>query len=383
MQSHTEANASGYPPRTQYIHLLAGGDIPDALPTALHTDAGLWDAAWRDGVGASLWHALQRRGMGVDAGIRAACIERPLRSQMAHTLMLRAAAKQLLQLFADAGIGVVMLRGQVLADTLYSPASLRPQTDIDLLVAGADVRRFTALLISAGFEQLPLHARLFARGEVLLDVHTEPLGIERIPSWALLTPLRADDFFKYAQHGSLLGEAAILPLAGVTLPYICFHAMKHSFERLVWLLDIALLAGRINAASDWDDVQAGIERYALQRPCFYALSYARDHLDAAVPEAVLDTLRPRMDWRERQIFSRFMQHEQVPFLAERVFARMQPDAMHRLIFWKETIWPGAEVRRQVQADPISGGFFAKRMRQIGSAALMLMRELGALFRVRS
>ena len=381
MRNHTGTNANGYPPRSQYIHLLAGGEITDGLLAALQTDAGLWDVAWRDGVGASLWHALRQQGGDVDADIRAASIEQPLRWQMTHTLMLRAAAKELLQLFAAAGIGVVMLRGQTVADVLYSPPTLRPQTDIDLLIAVQDMQRCWELLKQAGFFCLPGHPMLFARGEVLLDVHTEPLGIERIPSWALLTPLRGDDFFRCSQPGTLLGEPAILPDAGVCLPYLCFHAMKHSFERLIWLLDIALLARRIDAEQGWDEVQAGIARYALQRPCFYALSYAWQHLSAPVPERVLDALRQRMDWRERVMFRRFMQHEQVPFLAERVFARMQPDLWHRMIFWKQTIWPGREIRLQVDANPSAqGGFFGKRLRQIWRAAVLLLGELGALFR---
>jgi hypothetical protein len=128
-------------------------------------------------------------------------------------------------------------------------------------------------------------------------------------------------------------------------------------------------------------VQDGIESFALQRPCFYALSYAHAHLAAPVPASLLDALRPDMDWRERNVFCRFMRHEQVPFLAERAFARMQPDFLHRMAFWKETIFPSAEVRQQVDADPSAqGGFWTKRLSQISVAALMLLRELGALFR---
>jgi len=360
---------------------LAGGAVTQAWIDAYASQTPFWEQAWREGVGACVWHALLQQDVHLDPVTRAQCIDQPLRWQTAHTLMLRAGAAEVLRLFAEAGIDVVMLRGQSIADVLYSPATLRPQTDIDLLIGEPDVHRVENLLLGAGFAALPNHPLLFARGEVLLDVHTEPLGIERIASWALLTPLRAGDFFHHASRGRLLGVPAMLPDASVSLPYLCFHAMKHSFESLVWLWDIALLARTIVKEDAWREVSAGIEGYGLQPPCFFALSYANAHLAARVPESLLENLRPDMDWRERSMFRRFMQHEQVPFLAERVFSRMQPDAMHRLAFWRETIWPSASVRRQVNADPSAkGGFTGKRLRQIGSAARLLIGEVGSLLR---
>jgi Uncharacterised nucleotidyltransferase len=380
MHHNAITGTNGNPLRAQYAHLLAGGVVLPPMEPVL-SNVAFWSRAWREGVGACVWHALQQQGIRLDASIRAQCVEQPLREQVTHTLALRAATAEILEQFADKGIDMIILRGQAVAETLYTPATLRPQTDVDVLVDAADVPRVNELLTGLGFAPLPPLPQVLARGDVLLDVHTEPLGIERIASWALLTPLRAPDFFRHAQRKSMLGVTAIQPDAGVVLPYLSFHAMKHSFERLIWLWDIALLARNIDADGAWDEVATGIAEYALERPCFYALSYASEHLAAPVPTSLLDALQPRMDWRERQMFRRFMRHESVPFMAERIFARMQPDFAHRLAFWRETIWPSEEVRRQVDADPSArGGFMGKRARQIGKAALFLLRELGALFR---
>jgi len=365
--------------RAHYVHLLAGGDVTKSH--TLLSGKAFWENAWGEGVGACIWHALQEQDIALDEAVRAQCVEQPLRDQIPHTLLLRAVAGEMLRLFAEAGVDVIMLRGQALADVLYSPATLRPQADIDLMMVESDTQQVVSLLEKAGFSHVPHHSLLFVRGEVLLDMHIEPLGIERITSWALLTPLRAEDFFHHSHRGPLLGVDTLHVDEALLLPYLSFHAMKHSFERLIWLWDIALLARRIGEADAWQALQHGIESFALQRPCFYALSYVDAHLAAPVPASLLDALRPDMDWRERQIFRRFMRHVQVPFLAERVFARMQPDVLHRMAFWKETIFPSAKVRQQVNVDPSAkGGFWAKRFRQISSAALILLRELGTLFR---
>jgi len=339
--------------------------------------------AWAEGVGACVWHALQQQEestiKSMDMEFPRASLLELLREQTAHTLMLRAAANEVLALFSKHEIKVVMLRGQAVAEALYEPASLRPQTDIDLLIRQADAERVSEVLLAAGFQKVEGHALLFVRGQVMLDMHVEPLGIERMQAWALLTPLRAEDFFAAAEPGNISGQAALLIKPEVMLPYLCFHAMKHSFERLIWLWDIALLARQVEQNRAWDDVLAGIERFALARPCFYALQYAEMHLAANVPQAVLDALNPDMGYRERQLFERFMRHEKIPFLAERVFARMQPDFRHRLSFWFETIWPRAEVRQQVESDPLSGGFLGKRVQQIGRAMMMLAGEMLSVF----
>jgi len=379
MKNITNISIDGASLRPIYAQILRG-DMPQLQADAFDSGKGFWKWAWREGVGACVWHALQKQDICVDPEIRTECIEQPLRSQIAHTLMLRAVATEVLRLFSGAGISVVMLRGQAVADVLYSPATMRPQVDIDLLIREGDIQQVADLLAKAGFACLPHHSLLFRRGEVLLDMHTEPLGIERIASWALLTPLRAGDFFRHAHRGPLLGVDALLTDDALQLPYLSFHAMKHSFERLLWLWDIALLARKIGEAGTWAELQTGIASYGLQRPCFYALSYVDAHLAAPVPASLLDTLRPDMDWRERQMFRRFMQHETVPFLAERVFARMQPDFMHRMAFWRETIWPRAEIRAQIDDDTSPRGFTGKRLIQIGKAALMLIGEMGALFR---
>jgi len=370
--------------RTQYARILCGIEAGEDCTF----DETFWLEAWAEGIGACVWHALQEHEKNAieskDTESNRLFVAQLLREQTAHTLMLRAAASEVLALFSRHGIEVVMLRGQAVAEALYEPATLRPQTDIDLLICQNDAECVSDFLLAAGFRKVEGHTLLFVRGQVMLDMHVEPLGIERMQAWALLTPLRAEDFFVAAVPGNISGQAALLVKPEVTFPYLCFHAMKHSFERLIWLWDIALLARQIGRDGVWDDVLAGIERFELARPCFYALSYADMHLAADVPQAVLDALNPNMGRWEQQLFERFMRHEKIPFLAERVFARMQPDFRHRMAFWKETIWPHAEVRQQVDGDPLSDGFLVKRMQQIGQAAVVLAGEilavLGSCFR---
>jgi len=304
-----------------------------------------------------------------------------LRAQTAAFLLMRKLAASALRSLEQADIPHLILRGQALAEILYQPASSRPQTDIDILVPEDMGDAAGGALVRGGWQPVQSHPLLFIRNGIPLDVHIEPLGIDRIRAWAYLTPLRARDFFEHAEKGRLSGVNALQVQARVTLPYLCFHAMKHSFDRLIWLWDIALLARRVEEKGQWTEVTEGIRAFHLERPVFYALSYAHRHMDAPAPRGLLEDLRPSMDWRERQLFSAFMRHERIPFLAERLFARMQPDFQHRLMFWKETIFPRREIRRQIaEDDEEQSGFLRKRLGQIIMALRFLWRELKSLLR---
>lgn len=305
-----------------------------------------------------------------------------LREKKAGYLRINHVCAQILSTLNIADIPVICMRGLAVSERLYGQdAYLRPQSDIDLLFHENQMMDAKQALWDIGFRPDSVYRDIFVRGDMSLDLHDEPLGIGRIQAWEHLTPLRAPDFFASAIQGNLAGEAALLIATKVELPYLCFHAMKHSFERLIWLYDIALLANKIDSDEGWEEVLSGIQEYALQRPCFYALSYVHEHLGASVPKHVLDTIRPTIGFVERRLFNRFMRHEIIPFLAERVFARMMPDLKHRLEFWRETIYPRYEVRQQMaNGGCVKCSFIRTRLKQVFKASVGFIREGWLLLR---
>jgi len=341
-----------------------------------------WRLAWAEGVGACVWHALNVQRDAFSSEMFRIYIEQPLRIQTAHALMLKQANSTMLQHMRESRIPCITLRGQSLAETMYDPPASRPQTDMDILIREGDIPAAEQVVVQSGFKPVEHHPLLFIQGDALLDLHADPLDIERIHAWAHLTPMRAQDFFSHTEQGELAGMPALLVHPRVNLPYLCFHAMKHSFERLLWLWDIALLSHKVQEQNQWDAVLEGIREYRLERPCFYALSYVCKHLDAPVPETLLEKIRPSMNWRELALFSRFMRHEIIPFLAERLFARMMPDVRHRLSFWRETIVPRKEVRQQIaDGGCVQCQFIRKRLKQLLKLLWTLGREVWAMLRL--
>jgi Uncharacterised nucleotidyltransferase len=342
--------------------------VPSAGNNAPAITAELVAAAHGEGVHGLLWPMLQ-------AGAGQELPEALMREHRAWVLRMRHATAQILDALGQAGIPAICLRGQAVASLYGARAALRPQSDIDLLVAEDRLMDAKQVAWDLGFRPDELYRHHFSRGDVQIDFHFEPLGIERIRAWAYLTPLRTSDFLQAATPGEVAGVPAQVLPARVLLPYLAFHAMKHSFERLIWLCDIAELTKEIDRQALWPEVERSIREFGLQRPCYFALAYVREHLGGVVPEDVLEGIRPSMGWVEQRLFARHMHHEAIPFLAERIFARMMPDWRHRLAFWRETIYPRYEVRRQIaEAGCVRCHFMRKRLRLLLRAAARMFSE---------
>ncbi len=350
------------------------------IPEHVLSNTNFWTFAQADGMYPLLWASLtdQQKDM-VKPWLLNPIDERTL---IADALRLRNATARVLRAYREANIPIIVMRGVAVSDLLYPEPYLRPHTDIDILFE----KKYTLMAKQVAGNVLhyrPINAypMLFKLGDIPLDLHIEPIGAERIKAWKHITPLHTQDFFKHATEGKLAGETAWVVHPRVILPYLCFHALKHSFERLIWLYDIALLAKQVHEQGLWDEVLQGIKEYKLERPCFYALSYVKQYMNAPIADDFLHQIKPQMGIIEKRLFKRFMNHEVIPYLAERLFSRMLPSLAHRVEFWRETIYPAPEVRAQIAGGGcVKCNFIRTRLKQIARALWAFGKETIYLIR---
>lgn len=139
----------------------------------------------------------------------------------------------------QARIPVVALQGLSLINTLYSDFGLRPLGDIDLMVKPDDKKRLKELLYHKGYGiPYPPYPDLLLKDDILIDLHTHILNMDRIRSRRYLfredlSPMweRSKPFFDQP-YGLLSPDPHdnIIALAA--------HALKHSYSRLIWIADI-------------------------------------------------------------------------------------------------------------------------------------------------
>lgn len=339
------------------------------------TSAEFWTYAQADAMFPMLWTSLsaenQQRAI--------SCIQFPMGVKIfaADALRMKNATARVLRAFNEANIPIICMRGLAVSEKLYPQSYLRPHTDIDVLFEEKHTLMAKQVVGNTlHYSPLKAYPMLFKQGDIPLDLHIEPIGAERIKAWKDITPLNAKDFFAYAEESKLAGEKAWIVAPRVMLPYLCFHALKHSFERLIWLYDIHLLATQVHDLKQWDEVLQGIKDYKLERPSFYALSYVKQHMSAPIPDHILAAIKPKMGFIERRLFSRFMKHEIIPYLAERLFSRMLPSWSQRLEFWRETIYPSEQVRKQIAGGGcVKCNFIRTRLKQISRAMLAFSKEI--------
>ncbi|HID36827.1 MAG TPA: hypothetical protein EYP39_05555 [Ghiorsea sp.] len=339
-----------------------------------------WTFAQADAMFPLLWTSLTPE----QKEIVKPCLLNPMDERIfaTETLRLKNATARVLRAYSDANIPIICMRGVAVSEPLYPQSYLRPHTDIDILF---DKQHLMMAKQVAGnvlhYRPINAYPMLFKLGDIPLDLHIEPIGAERIRAWKHITPLHVRDFFNYAEDGKLAGEKAKIVHARVILPYLCFHALKHSFERLIWLYDIALLAKQVEEQGLWDEVLQGMVEYKLERPCFYALSYVTTHMNAPVPICILQQIEPKMGFVEKRMFKRFMSHEVIPYMAERLFSRMLPSFKHKLEFWRETIYPRQEIRAQVAGGGcVKCNFIRTRIKQVARAMWAFTKETVLIIR---
>ncbi|HVE71332.1 MAG TPA: nucleotidyltransferase family protein [Thermoanaerobaculia bacterium] len=174
------------------------------------------------------------------AAIRAAAVE-PSRASDLRDLLGKLAAR---------GIDVLITKGTALAYDIYRAPELRPRGDVDLLVARADAERAVA-----AFRELGFTSRITSGDEhAVRQMSLTRNGHEYDLHWDIAnSPL----FAPALQFSQLLAHSIALPRLGEharglshvdALLLACIHrvAHHHDVERLIWLVDIALLRDRMS-----------------------------------------------------------------------------------------------------------------------------------------
>lgn len=198
-----------------------------------------------------------------------------------HGLLLVAALLQALEVFDDAGVHAVCWKGPALAFDLYGNTIDREFTDLDFLVSDHQSLHAEKALESLGYvhhEKTASHTfnERIARAErdacfvrasdgAYIELHTETMPA-RYVCW---------------QDAQTLHERAI-PLAlpsGHTVQYpappdllfsLCGHGLKHSWEHLKWVVDLALFVQRYRSSMDWP----GMLREARQTGKNFAVQHS-------------------------------------------------------------------------------------------------------------
>lgn len=214
----------------------------------------------------------------------------------AYNMLLMDTAKKIMREAAAAGILVVPLKGASLLDRLYA-ADERGLSDMDFLLKREDVEKLAELLTDMGFHRMegglsPAFEDVFS-GEW-------KFGMERGGSYVVaeahwnVNPGRALEKIYPLDAARMLGAVedksglpALKPEIEIT--YLLHHlAVRHSFCRLMWLLDIRYLLRDETCPPDAEVLKEEIRKAGLERAAWLLVWLMRELLKDESQEHITD-----------------------------------------------------------------------------------------------
>ena len=360
------------------VHALSLHEWDETLALALrHNLAPLLQRALRAG------DALGE----IPASIRAQ-LEEQRRATALDNLRNYGEFRRIARALAERGIQLMALKGLQLADIVYRDISLRPMSDLDILVRETQVERAIAALCALGYE-----LNIDRRSEYDVGLTHNSLGILVEVHWTLaqaneprVAPM--EDIWRLAVPASLGDADALVMPPEFLLLHVCTHLAYHHlfcFD-LRALCDIAEIV-HAYPALDWTVVVEQAARHGGGRGVAAALRLARDHLDAAVPAAALaaiggETLDPDLLADALEQLGTFAGTPQELQFAPNLAALSSPIGLRAKIvmLWKRIFMSRAELGRIYGVPERSARvylFYAVRLRDLVRRYASSAHELNA------
>jgi len=245
--------------------------------------------------------------------------------------------ERLLRLFAPAQIPVVLLKGSALALTLYPDMSLRPFSDIDLLIRDSDLLRVRGLLLENGYEPLDEMAAGtsldFAGEQTFSRKMRPPVDVDLHRHVAVSAAYRRrvpiEWFWERTEAITVNGQRAWQLRPDAQWLQLSLHyALNHHQARLIWSYDLALLLNSWGQRMDWQALAATARQFGTLPPLQYALKHVTAFWGVSLPADAQSA------WAKGQGSPR----------ARLIFALARAREPHARAFWDGFSMPGAKAK---------------------------------------
>jgi hypothetical protein len=306
-----------------------------------------------------LWHRLKQKGLDkVVPDAAAATLHASFLRNTMKNMRLNGEMCLLLSRLNTENIPLILLKGIVLANTVYENIGLREMNDIDLLVRPGDLQRITDILTGMGYH--PMQA--ISINLIIQTAHHLPGFIKKGHAkiefhWNITHPNKN---YSIDPHG-LWERAVPIQIAGCNalmlspedlFLHLCLHtSYLHPFTfGLRPFCDIAETIDHFGSVLDWQNIAERTISQKWQRGVYLALRLAVDLAGASVPDDTIEKLQPTdmpgtiLETARTQIFTDKYFAASIPTqLAQLLGSRRLSDKFK--IFWQRVFLPKAVIAK--------------------------------------
>ena len=273
-------------------------EIEKLLHLPLDWDEILTAAAWHS-IKPLLYHSL--RGSSARQSVPQEIMRQLKKSYddiVVRNMYIYATLARLLPLFTQQGIKCIVLKGAMLADTVYGDIGLRPMQDIDLLFNKKDVSRVISILSELGYQhegsKLPEHyldrhhhiTYTHPDTDIPIEVHWH-IAHDRHPGRLRLTDADLiEAWFERARPVTLSNIETWSLCPSDLLFHLCLHFLKHrvapsggifvTSAGLLQLVDMARVINYYDDEMDWEQLCRQAEKYKITDLIAVTLQLARE-----------------------------------------------------------------------------------------------------------
>jgi len=362
----------GAEPERQLL-LLAGrlflGTACDAEALALLRLPLRWSLlstqARAEGMGGLLAYELRRLARVYDLDLPLAPLTRALHNTFACNGTFFAELAALRKELRQHGRQVIVLKGGALIETVYQGhLGLRPLSDLDLLVKASDLSCVKDILLGWGFRPVSPSAPFFTNGPTAFDLHTNLIGATRIKRRALAFQFDAEALWREATRLDAQDPTLLALSPPHQFLHLAVHALKHSFSRLIWLVDLALVWQQLR----WEDVVPQAAASGTLRPLAYVLWSLERLMHVEIPPHVWAAL-PRLNRLEKLFLEAVAQRREVIALGEVMVAFSIPTWHSRFGYLLEFSFPDRHVLAEVFPTTPAWLVYPRRLGQLCTIGL--------------
>lgn len=208
--------------------------------------------------------------------------------QATYNIFLLQKLNELLAVFSDEKLDVIVLKGAAFMETLYPDLRSRKISDIDLLFRRKDFQRVQTLLKERGFELMPKSTSTYIKRDpfpVVVDVHDHLRYMDDLDEGTIWQRSREQ----------VIAQTSTRTLSHThTVLFLIVHmGLSHGYPDAKWLKDIALYLKHYRSDFSWEDFVEQCVRYRFQTLVYFTLGKVSVTHNADIAPAVLEKLRPR------------------------------------------------------------------------------------------